>query len=271
MKVNDIPAGLALCRAAGWNQLTADWEIFLRLSPEGCRVCIEDDKVVGTVTTVSYEDHFSWIGMVLVDPQKRRSGIGMSLLHEALTVLRDVKLVKLDATPAGREVYTKLDFVKEYQLSRMTAPPATPSTVTSARRLVGTDLPGLIQLDREVFGADRRSLLESMLTANPDLAFVSNLNNSKGYCFGRRGHDFTHIGPVIATDIAAAKIVFSAAMNNCQGPVITDALYHTPGWIAWLSSIGFSEQRTLTRMYRGVNSWPGVPQRQFSILGPEFG
>ena len=271
MKVEDIPAGLALCRASGWNQLTADWEIFLRLSPEGCRVCIEDDKVVGTVTTVPYEDHFSWIGMVLVDPAKRRSGIGMSLLHEALNVLRDVNLVKLDATPAGREVYTKLDFVDEYQLSRMIAPSAPQSTVTSARLVAGTDLPEVIQLDREVFGADRRPLLESMLAAGPELTFVTKVVSGRGYCFGRKGHDFTHIGPVIATDIAAAKSVFSAAMSNCQGPVITDALHHTPGWIAWLSSIGFSEQRRLTRMYRGVNSWPGLPQQQFSILGPEFG
>ena len=33
MESADIPAGLSLCRAAGWNQLSRDWELFLRLSP----------------------------------------------------------------------------------------------------------------------------------------------------------------------------------------------------------------------------------------------
>lgn len=72
MLKSDIAAGLALCRAAGWNQLEKDWNLFLELAPEGARVAIDEDgKVVGTVTTINYEDRFSWIGMVLVDPGKK--------------------------------------------------------------------------------------------------------------------------------------------------------------------------------------------------------
>src|SRR5690349_11093844 len=116
----DIDAGLILCRSAGWNQLENDWKIFLELSPDGNRVAVDENgKVVGTVTTISYEDHFSWIGMVLVDPEKKRQGIGTQLLLEALRVLVNMDTIKLDATPAGREVYLKLGFVDEYMLSRM--------------------------------------------------------------------------------------------------------------------------------------------------------
>jgi hypothetical protein len=39
----------------------------------------------------------------------------------------------------------------------------------------------------------------------------------------------------------------------------------------WLISIGFTEQRELIRMYRGKNAYPGTPEKQFAILGPEFG
>ena len=275
MSVADIPAGLALCRAAGWNQLAHDWEAFLQLSPEGCLVCTDGHgKVVGTVTTVSYENHFSWIGMVLVDPAKRRQGIGMQLLQEALVVLSDATLVKLDATPAGREVYLKLDFEEEYSISRMQVMSAPEHAMghSAARPVVRKDLPELIQLDREVFGANRLPLLELILKAAPEFAFVTEGERGiNGYCFGRRGHNFSHIGPVIARDIATAKSTFSAVLHNCKGPVITDALHHTPEWISWLSSIGFSEQRKLTRMFRGNNVYPGFPEKQFSILGPEFG
>src|SRR5438093_626515 len=65
----DIPAGLRLCRAAGWNQLESDWRCFLELNPEGCRVAESESRVAGTVTTLRYEAKFSWISMVLVDPE----------------------------------------------------------------------------------------------------------------------------------------------------------------------------------------------------------
>ena len=53
MESGDIPAGLHLCRAHGWNQLSPDLELFLRLSPDDCRVAVDESKIVGTVTTVS--------------------------------------------------------------------------------------------------------------------------------------------------------------------------------------------------------------------------
>ena len=119
----DVPAGLSLCRAAGWNQTVEDWELFLKLSPEGCRVAVDEGgQVMGTVTTVRYEDRFSWIGMVLVDPMRQRQGIGIQLLRESLQVLCEDDTVKLDATPAGRHIYLQLDFTDEYFLSRMEIP-----------------------------------------------------------------------------------------------------------------------------------------------------
>src|SRR5712692_9820000 len=121
MLPSDIEAGLELCRANRWNQLRRDWEMFLRLGPRSCRVAVKDGRVIGTVTTVSYQDRFSWIGMVQVDSSERRQGIGTKLLCEAIDVSSDQAAVRLDATPAGREVYLKLGFVDECGLSRMEA------------------------------------------------------------------------------------------------------------------------------------------------------
>jgi len=80
---DDIPAGLRLCRIAGWNQLAPDWELFLRLSPRGCRAAVQNGKVVGTVTTVNYENRFAWVGMVLVDPETRSHAARPSRLSAA--------------------------------------------------------------------------------------------------------------------------------------------------------------------------------------------
>ncbi|MEP7231162.1 MAG: GNAT family N-acetyltransferase [Ginsengibacter sp.] len=274
MSNNDIAAGLALCRASKWNQLTRDWEIFLHLSPHDCLVATCDENVVGTVTTIRYQNFFSWSGMVLVDPGSRGHGIGMQLLHEALHILKNEETIKLDATPAGREIYLKLNFVDEYRIIRMSTKVVAKDLTTSlARPLEKKDLKAIANFDREIFGADRQTLLEWMLEGAPEFAYLIEDNGEiLGYCLGRHGHDFTHIGPVVAKDATMAKDLFTAALSNCIGlPVMVDAMHFNDVWIAWLSSIGFTEQRSFTRMYRGTNKFPGVPESQFAILGPEFG
>ena len=54
-------------------------------------------------------------------------------------------------------------------------------------------------------------------------------------------------------------------------PVIIDAPHHSTEWLNWLQQNGFTEQRPFMRMFIGDNKWPGKPDQQFAILGPEFG
>ena len=120
MRAGDIPAGLRLCRASGWNQLAPDWERFLAFSPDGCRVALgHSGEVIGSIATLRFGDRFAWIAMVLVDPAHRRAGIGTRLLQEALLLLEDMPAVRLDATPAGFHVYEPAGFREEYPLQRM--------------------------------------------------------------------------------------------------------------------------------------------------------
>jgi ribosomal protein S18 acetylase RimI-like enzyme len=274
MTTNDIPAGLSLCRAAGWNQTEADWELFLKISPGACIVGVdENEKVIGTVTTVRYHHYFSWIGMVLVDPGKKRQGIGTALLQHALEILRKESTVKLDATAAGREVYLKLQFEEEYGLTRMLANRVFVDPVSSnARPVEENDFDSVFHFDKNVFGADRKELLRHLWRRKPELAFVIETGgNISGYCFGRNGYHYTQIGPVVAERPEDAQQLVATALKNCSDrPVIVD-IPHYPDWLAWLFSIGFTEQRAFTRMYLGANDAPGIPQRQFAILGPEFG
>jgi len=270
----DIEAGLSLCRLAGWNQLARDWEVFLKLSPDGCRVAVSGSKVVGTVTTINYENKFSWIGMVLVDPNYQRQGIGIQLLKEGINILEEEEIIKLDSTPAGRRVYLKLGFVDEYRLSRMqTDAVVNISAATTAQPVYGNDLLQLAAFDSNFFGAGRQPLLEWMWEGGQQYSFMVERDNEiQGYCMGRQGYNYTHIGPLVAKDLRIAKELLTAALKNFTGqPVILDATHFEPEWLEWLHAIGFSEQRPFIRMYKVVNKHPGGRQNQFAILGPEFG
>src|ERR1700730_12275259 len=120
MTEQDIPAGLRLNTLSGWNQTSSDWDRFLASSPQGCFVMENDMNVVGTATTICYEDRFAWIGMVLVDPEHRKHGIGTQLLKKTIEYLdhQGIPTMKLDATPQERPLYKKLGFVAEYEIER---------------------------------------------------------------------------------------------------------------------------------------------------------
>jgi len=111
--------------------------------------------VVGSVATIRYGQNLAWIGMVLVDPVHRQQGIGRRLLEEAGQILKDENCVKLDATPAGRHVYTKLGFKEEYELSRLSARSFNAQHLTSyptTTVLAANELESVRLYDREIFG-----------------------------------------------------------------------------------------------------------------------
>jgi hypothetical protein len=274
MARSDIPSGLRLCRASGWNQLEADWRCFLDFNPQGCRVVEQDGRVVGTVTTLRFEEKFSWISMLLVDPELRHRGIGSMLLGEALRLLKDMPTVRLDATPAGKLVYDKFEFLEEYRLVRMRALSPKSPGFSGVRPMTDFDLPGVLELDREVFGADRSIILRHLYGTAPEYAFVADsAGGLQGYVLGRHGWSADHIGPLVAPDERIARNLAAAPLSKVGGarPFLLDAPQHSEDWIVWLRSLGFVEERPFIRMFRGPNAFSGVPSNQFAITGPEFG
>lgn len=273
MEVADIPMGLRLCRHAQWNQVARDWELFLKLSPDGCRVAVED-KVIGTVTTLNYENRFSWISMVLVDPAFQRKGVGTALLYEALDFLQHQETIKLDASPDGRNLYLKLNFIEEYALFRMTRQEVSGQLKThSTRPITRNDLVRIGQYDSPIFGSNRHHLLQWLYDGAKQVGFVSEVEHKiLGYCLGRKGEHYFHIGPVVSDNPETAKDLVTAALNQCSGhPAMLDISLFDLTWKDWLISLGFEEQRPFYRMYRGLNRFPGIPEKQYAIAGPEFG
>ncbi|MDX2181499.1 MAG: GNAT family N-acetyltransferase [Bryobacteraceae bacterium] len=112
--IEDIPAGLALCRAAGWNQVERDWREILERGDAW--VAEADGSAAGSVAVLRYPTH-DWIAMLLVAPEYRGQGLGTRLLLHALSECRGV--VGLDATPEGRRVYLKHGFEDDFELVRM--------------------------------------------------------------------------------------------------------------------------------------------------------
>ena len=275
MRPGDIAAGMRLKSIAGWNQTDRDWKLFLDVNSDGCFVAVCAGGVVGTVTTIIYENRIAWIGMMLVDPAYRRRGIATRLINHAVAWLGPDITVKLDATPLGKTVYDRLGFVEEYTLCRISADSVATDTVhpTGISPVSSADLEALISLDRTAFGAGRSTVLESLFRNSSGLAWKCSRDGLlTGYCMGRPGTDFRQIGPVIAAGTDDAVGLALTALNGIAGQAaVIDAPAGRDDFLRRLYSCGFVEQRRLIRMYRGNNDNPGKPDMVFAIAGPELG
>lgn len=281
----DAEEALTLSTTAGWNQRPDDWRMLLRIAPQGSFAAIADGHIVGTAIGIDYGG-FGWIAMMLVDPAFRGRGLGARLLEAAIEALPPAKPVRLDATPLGRPLYQRYGFEDESLLTRHVREPAARptladrggSTTQAPRALDASRLADCAGLDRQVFGGDRRAVLEWMQELGPQLGFVAGDPEIAGYALGRNGRLFDQVGPVVAGDDETAKALVLASAVAAEGrATIVDAFEDRPGFCAWLHETGFEPQRPLYRMCRPASNGArfdahrtseGV--REYAILGPEF-
>lgn len=285
MTLADVPLGMRLKEIAGWNQVEADWRMFLEAGAGF--VALVDGVPAGTATVVTYEARFSWIGMLLVDPAYRRRGVGTALLHAAIDHAKPFGPVYLDATPQGKPLYESLGFEAVDSLVRMlrSGQPSAFSGQPSAfsHQLAGIDVEitaiskdmssDILHFDTPVFGAGRGAILRALLRNAPQVAHYA-VRNGKiaGYCLGRSGSDYGQIGPVVADDIDAARALLKTALHACAGrDVIVDVPVGQEAWRQFLSDIDFETRRPFTRMVLGNPIGIEQPHKLFTIAGPEMG
>jgi len=271
----DIGAGMRLKELAGWNQTESDWRRLLKLDRQGCFAACIDHRVVGTATSTAYGPDLAWIGMVLVDPDYRRRGIATQLMQATLDGLRSrgVKTIKLDATPAGRPVYAALGFREEALIERWsgTAGPAVRNECQVWQQQVRREM---LALDRRAFGAERASLLDS-LVANP---FVEQHiirapdGELRGYALARQGAIACYVGPLVAIDQNAAASLLDAMLSQFVGrTVFIDINTAFQASARIVAARGFVKQRDLIRMRAGLRNSAGTSALVFAIAGPELG
>jgi len=269
----DLAEGLRLSRASGWNQTLADWRVLLSLGPGLFRVAVLDGRVVATGGAVRYGDALAWICMILVGPDERGHGLGTRIFDEVLVRCEAevragrLRCVGLDATPAGRGIYSQRGFADAGSLVRMRAEPAAADPPEGVVRLEAAALEGRLARDREVFGADRSRVLRWAFESAPDLAWAT---PSGACCFGRHGDHSDHVGPIVAEEPEDALALVRACLSlPRRRPLILDARVD-PAWLAELGALGFREQRPFTRMYLGDARPATRPPQELAVCGPEF-
>lgn len=266
---SDIPSAMQLKEAAGWNQTEADWRRLLLLEPNGCFGAVKDGRLVGTTTTIVY-DELAWIGMVLVEPQHRRQGIAAQLMNVALDYLKDkVETIKLDATSLGQPVYEKFGFQVESAVERWSGK----GNSTNRENAVAMDHEAVLKLDRLAFNADRSQLIERLVDeacVAPVLIKAAD-GTLSGYALARRGTKKTYVGPIVVNDPHVIETLLDQMLSQLPGhEVYIDINKECIADTSVLSNRGFVKERDLIRMVKGGPSQKTSPL-VVAIAGPEVG
>jgi hypothetical protein len=207
--------------------------------------------------------------MVLVLPAHRRKGHASKLLRTAIADLETRRLTPiLDATPAGRAVYSQEGFAERWSFKRyfrMVNKSARPAG--EARPIHDGDWNEILELDREAFGATREALLRNLFRRLPQAAWIV---PGKGFVLGRDGREAHQLGPLVSGDEKSAKTLLTHALAAIERPVYVDACDHAQ-WGGILEAAGFAFQRPFTRMVRGERPAPGRQKLTFLVAGPELG
>ena len=269
----------ALVREARWNQLAADWRVFLALGRVYVLVTTEG-RIVATTATLPYGGRFAWISMVLVAGEYRRQGLATQLMRRAMDELSAAGLVPvLDATPDGRAVYRRLGFTDSWGFARLirrarqaaSAPFGVPAGVT-IRAVTNADWPALCAYDAAAFGAERDAVLAGLRgRLAPAELVAERAGRVAGFLLGRDGMLAGHLCPLIADDDAIACALIARALEALDGPLFIDLADSKTQVRGFLEARGFSAVRPFTRMVYGSPLRFDDAARTFAVIGPEFG
>ena len=261
---DDLASAIELAHLAGWNQTIEDWQTLLRLDPQAC-FCIElDGRIVATTTMLSYGPRLAWIGMVLTRKEYRRRGFAQRLVKAALERAGDLRIesVKLDATPEGQPLYEKLGFQTEQIVERWfragLQDRATRKTVPSPDAYS-------LELDLQAFGADRAMLLRQLELRNPPITAVG------AHCFARDGARARYLGPCVAQEQKAARLVIEQSLRESpESDWYWDLLCTNRNALQLATEFGFVPRRRLERMFLG-NTIKKNDELVYAIAGFELG
>lgn len=260
----DVAQAMELSAEAGWNQLPADWRLFMA---HGKVFGLFDGKVlVATAAIMPYGDDFAWIGMVLTRKDWRGRGHGTALLKTCIAELEAMgRTALLDATPAGEPLYRSLGFEDGERFTRWQGMGGGAAVAPAP----ATSDPAVLAAANAAFGADRTPLLVDFSARCP--AARRSAPQGAAHAFGRDGRIATQIGPVVGADEAAVADLVEGVVAALDGPVFLDVADSRPLLVERLRALGFARQRPFLRMKKGPRPAPGRAGETAVIAGPEFG
>jgi GNAT superfamily N-acetyltransferase len=217
----DLPQAHGLTAAIRWPHRLEDWQFALSLG-EGFAIS-DGSLLLGTAMAWQFGPEHGCFGMLIVAESQQGRGLGARLTDTALSRL-GTRSAHLVATKAGEKLYYRLGFEVEGTIRQhqgIVAPVGLQAPRQGERLRPGgaVDLAALATLDMAATGMDRTRVLAALLN-EAETIVLDREGMAAGFAMLRpfgRGHV---IGPVVAPDEAAARLLIAHFLGQNQGRFI---------------------------------------------------
>ncbi|MFK4146143.1 GNAT family N-acetyltransferase [Streptomyces sp. NPDC004065] len=270
LTLRDLTACADLSEDRGWQREEHKWGLLLTAG-KGYGIDDPDGGLVAACVVTEFgpqgRPDLGAIGMVLVASRHARQGVGRRLMRHVVSTMGTTPLT-LHATPYGRPLYEELGFKvtgrAEMVCGRFT-PDGWPSPVAT-RAATAEDLPAVLRLDEEVFGADRTLLLTRLPAFADRLRVAEEDGRITGYAAAWPNMETHVVGPLIARDVETAKALVASLAAHTDRPLRTDIDVRHEDLLAWMKERGLASVAFNAVMTYGIGDLPGDWSRRFAPL-----
>lgn len=271
MEPADIKTAVRWANEEGWQPGVRAEETFLAADAEGLLAGILDGEMISSLTAVSYDGKFGFIGMYIVKPGYRGKGYGISTWNAGISHL-DGHIIGLDGVIAQQENYQKFGFRIDHRNERYIGHfKGRPRIEVSA--LDDTGLGEILVYEKEMFPGNREKLLAAWVAGNDVKTRVIRRNGRiAGYGVLRPCRDAVRIGPLFADDYMAADTLLDDLTSELPDgiDICLDIPKNNQNAIKLVESRGMKPVFETLRMYMG--GFPSIrTDKIFGISSFELG
>lgn len=269
LTIADLPRCVALSVDRDWLDTEVKWRILFGV---GTVFGIEDPagELVATVGMTSYGGKMVAVSMVLTASRYGRRGLAGRLMEHILAESQDAT-VFLYATTYGHPLYERLGFAVAGQISTCIGNFRPVAAIQRSRPVRDDDLPVMLALDRQVFGADRSPLLRWLMNSGEQFRLVERDGTIVAYGAAWSNVDTRVIGPVVADDSMVATELIADLVGEWDGPIRIDVTDSHPKLVSWLTSRGLEVVNTCDLMVYKGRSMPGDRRKLVAIVNQAHG
>ncbi len=263
----DIDFVTEISRKEGFAPGVGDLRIYKNTDNQGLWVGWLNDKPIGCIAGVRYNQFYGFLGLFLVIQKYRGRGFGLQLWKKALNHLSDLPCVGLEAAPERVTDYSKWGFTVSSKTTRWQS---LGDGKTLEEFSLNDDLGDFSFVEGDSIPQDAVEEFDEKRQTTPRPHFLSNwLNhpagkviavidkNNRCHGFGRirpcllQNGDGWRIGPLMADTPKLLQILVMKLLESHPGLVIIDAPGLNKSASHVFEKLGFKSESETFRMYRG--------------------
>jgi hypothetical protein len=257
----------------GWNPGLHDVDCFYVTDPNGFFIGLLNDKPIGCISAVSYDESYGFIGFYIVKPNYRKRSFGIPLWNKAMERLSG-RNIGLDGVVAQQDNYKKSGFRLAHRNIRYEWR-STRSQEEAQGTIELSELPieDIVMYDAKLFGNRRDPFLKCWISRPGSVALgIVQKDKLRGYGVLRRCRNGFKVGPLFADSANLAEILFLALTADLpvDTPTFLDVPEINPQAMRLAEKFGMTKVFETARMY--TKEEPSVPLHQwFGVTTFELG